>query len=219
MIVAPRLCRLWLNAKYLEKGFAQLRCFHAGRPLDNDGQPLPWYTYPAIEYLKQFDFSDIDVFEFGSGYSSLFWALKAKSVCSVEHDAAWFSEVEKKCYSNQKIALRSDRDAYVQALFDQSQHFQLIVIDGKWRRSCAEAAVQRITDDGIIILDNSDWFPHAAGVLRKQGFFQIDFSGLGPINTYAWTTSLFVRSSCTLQAVFRDPTPAGGIQQYAADDI
>ena len=32
--------------------------------VDKDGNPIPWYTYPAIEYLSQFDYSDKKIFEF-----------------------------------------------------------------------------------------------------------------------------------------------------------
>ena len=33
---------------------------------------MPWYTYPVIEYLQQFDFSKLTVFEYGSGNSSCY---------------------------------------------------------------------------------------------------------------------------------------------------
>ena len=36
-------------------------------------------------------------------------------------------------------------------------------------------------------------------MLRAQGWFQIDFSGLGPINPYAWTTSVFMRTDCKVK--------------------
>src|SRR3954471_19133862 len=33
--------------------------------LDAAERPIPWYTYPAVEYLKQLDFSRARVFEYG----------------------------------------------------------------------------------------------------------------------------------------------------------
>ena len=35
--------------------------------IDENGEPLPWYTYPAIEYLTGLDFTQKTVFEFGCG--------------------------------------------------------------------------------------------------------------------------------------------------------
>src|SRR5688572_10403591 len=51
------------------------------------GQPIPWYTYPAIEFIRQLDFSQSTVFEYGSGNSTMFWAASAARVISVEEDA------------------------------------------------------------------------------------------------------------------------------------
>ena len=51
--------------------------------VDRDNNPIPWYTYPAIEYISQFDYTDKTVFEFGCGYSSMFWAKRAKKVISI----------------------------------------------------------------------------------------------------------------------------------------
>ena len=61
-----------------------------GMPADGAGNFQPWLTYPLIEYLNGFDFSGKDVFEFGSGGSTLYWAARARSVYSVEFDAGWY---------------------------------------------------------------------------------------------------------------------------------
>lgn len=34
---------------------------------DEEGRPLPWYTYPATEYLAQFNYCGKRVFEYGCG--------------------------------------------------------------------------------------------------------------------------------------------------------
>lgn len=55
-----------------QKDFAIERTIDEKVCVDRDGNPLPWYTYPAIEYLSQFDYGEKTIFEFGCGYSSLF---------------------------------------------------------------------------------------------------------------------------------------------------
>jgi len=48
-------------------------------------------------------------------------------------------------------------------------------------------------ESGIVILDNSDWYAETAKFLRDSlNMIQIDFHGFGPINSYTWTTSLFL---------------------------
>ncbi|HAJ60075.1 MAG TPA: hypothetical protein DCP31_13100, partial [Cyanobacteria bacterium UBA8543] len=68
--------------------------------VDKSGNPIPWYTYPAIEYLNQLDFTDKKIYEYGSGNSSLFWAKRAKYVTSVENNQDWYSLIKNKQEKN-----------------------------------------------------------------------------------------------------------------------
>jgi hypothetical protein len=52
---------------------------------------IPWITFDAITHLEKYLKRDINVFEYGSGGSTLFW-LRHHAICtSVEHDSHWFS--------------------------------------------------------------------------------------------------------------------------------
>ena len=64
-------------------------------PVDANGAPLPWITYPAMAVLAQIVKNSHRVFEFGCGNSSHWWAGKAKEVVSVEHDGKWIEQVAK----------------------------------------------------------------------------------------------------------------------------
>ena len=59
--------------------------------VDAAGKPIPWFTYPAIDYIRQLDLSEKTIFEWGAGFSTLFWSSRAKSVISVETDPLWYS--------------------------------------------------------------------------------------------------------------------------------
>jgi hypothetical protein len=58
-------------------------------PLRADGQPLPWFTYGAIEFLQRVVRPGDSVFEYGAGHSTLWWQQRVQRVVSVEHDPAW----------------------------------------------------------------------------------------------------------------------------------
>lgn len=161
-------------------------------PVTREGEPLPWYTYPAIEYLQQLDFSSRDVFEFGSGNSSQFWAQKARSVTSVEHDRPWHAMVEQRKRPNQVVLLEEERRDYPLAIARCNGSFDVIIIDGVERFECAKNALPYLRAGGMIILDNSDWHPKTAALLREADLIQIDFIGFGPVNKYTWATSLFL---------------------------
>lgn len=194
--------------------YGQWRSVRERMAVDVDGIPIPWYTYPAIEYLTSFDFRDCDVFEFGSGNSSLFWASRARSVVSVENNQEWFEVVNHTKQQNQLIIYRADETGYVTALPEQNKLFEIVVIDGNWRKPCTIEAMNCLKDDGMIVLDNSDRIleKECGTLLRENGFIQIDFSGFGPINGYCWTTSVFMKNSNLLQRNFTGPKPIGGLK-------
>lgn len=202
------------NFRVLAIDLGQWRSMKQRIPVDAAGTPVPWYTYPAIEYLSRLDMSDKSVFEWGAGNSSLFWARRAREVVSIEHNRSWFEIVEKRRLDNQKIFLLERKDDYIQAVLRQSKRFDVIVIDGEYRYSCSQNAVRCLAESCLVILDNSDWYPRTAKTLREYGLNQIDFSGFGPVNGYTWTTSLFLSDKFSGAFLFNQPLqPIGGLKQ------
>ncbi len=185
------------------------RSFQEGRPLDEDGHAIPWYTYPAIEFLRSLDMRHCRVFEYGCGNSSIFLAKRVKEIVAAENDPNWAAEVGKFGIPNLTLITATEKDAYVQAPRAAGGRFDIIIVDGRHRRDCAEVAADLVKDDGFIIFDNADWYPSACESLRSRGWFQVDFSGLGPINPYAWTTSVFLRSPLSIGRA-ENVQPLGG---------
>jgi hypothetical protein len=72
-------------------------------PVDGEGNPLPWVTYPALSMLEQLSTPEQRVFEFGAGNSSLWWATRSSLVVSVDHNEAWISRLAKACPENLKL--------------------------------------------------------------------------------------------------------------------
>ena len=184
--------------------FASIR---DGELRDHQNNYVPWFTYPAIEALKNWDLSDKRVFEYGSGYSTLFWASRAKEVVSVEHNRAWFEKIAALAPSNARLImapidkkeeyhpspeLREQFKAYAEAI---EGNFQIIVIDGyarsRVRYQCAQAALPHLDENGLIILDNSDWLPATAMFLREANLIEVDLNGPVPGNNHTQTTSFF----------------------------
>lgn len=157
---------------------------------DENGKRIPWYVYPAIEYLDSLDFLGLTVLEFGSGTGSYWWAERAKYVLSVEHNEDWFNVAKEKLLNNQSIVLAKELEQYVQAGYGKK--FDIVIIDGKYRHQCAMMVKSMLSENGMVLLDNSDRHPDTAKYLREDmDLIQVDFHGFGPINNYTWTTSLF----------------------------
>ena len=68
--------------------------FHSlsGESRDADG-PVPWVTYPAASMLKRIISPSSKVFEYGCGYSTMWWRKMVASVVSVEHDLNWILRI------------------------------------------------------------------------------------------------------------------------------
>jgi hypothetical protein len=211
----PKLSGMCRNFERLALDYGQMRSIQESKAVDARGEPIPWYTYPAIEYLLSFDFRECDVFEFGCGNSSFFWADRTHGITSVEDDEDWFRYVKKMARANQSILHRPFEENYVSSLSEQGRSFEIIAVDGKWRRGCVDEAIKYLQRGGIIILDNSERTTEmdCSKHLRDHGFFQIDFSGFGPINGYCWTTSIFIQPPTTLQQNFSGPEPIGGLRE------
>ena len=186
--------------------------------INSEGEPSPWFTYPAIEFISQFDFSDKYIFEYGAGISSLFWSNRSKAVFSVESDRHWFESLSKNSPSNLYLFFEDDKLKYCSSIKYQGIKFDVVVVDGLWRNICAEVCTEYLSDDGIIIFDNTDRHYNACNKLQQLGFFQIDFNGLSPINSYASTTSIFIKARNFVQRGFLQPNPIGGLNIYVPND-
>lgn len=181
-----------------QKDFAIERSIDEKVCVDKDGNPIPWYTYPAIEYLAQFDYSKLKIFEFGCGYSSAFWAERAERVVSIEDKTDWFEKWKSEFkYKNLDIRWRDEGEGYETAIFEDGEKYDVIVIDGKRRAECAAAAVKALAGGGMIILDDSDRintseeYVKAVKILREKDLLQVDFYGFCPMNCYTKATSVF----------------------------
>lgn len=177
--------------------YGWLKSLRTGRPVDAQGDPVPWITYPAIDFLSQFDFSDASVFEWGSGFSTLWWTKRCRAIASVESNASFIPYI--RTLLSEKVELLTtplDVDAEIAALTSHhTTHHDVFVVDnyGPFRRACADAAATHLNEGGLIILDNSEQCLEATAALRGHGYTQIDFTGFIPGGGYAQTTSFFFK--------------------------
>ena len=187
----------------------QVRSAVTGKVVDRHGSPLPWLTYPAIDFLGSLDYSGKKVLEFGSGYSTLWWAERADSVTSLEADQRWMESMAGKTPANATVlALPTDpndrfhRTVNVDAFLAEhigGQQFDVIVIDGVDRVGTARAALPYLADHGIFVTDNSDTYVQGDGgmplldIFREASMKRVDFYGLGPSILFPQCTSIMFR--------------------------
>jgi hypothetical protein len=163
--------------------------------------PVPWFSYGAIDYINQTISPNSLVLELGGGGSTSYWTERGNSVTTVESDEAWSKKIRDSLGDTlnliEVIFIEQISPETLQVL--GSQKFDVIVNDfnfGSGRGSVASWMAGHLTENGAIIWDNSDREAYIEGLaeLESLGFGRISFFGLGPVNPYAFETSIFSKT-------------------------
>jgi hypothetical protein len=156
-----------------------------------DGRPIPMMSYGLVEYLLGLDLSSLDLLELGGGSSTPFWAGRTRSVVTLETSPEWMKLLQSRPVPNLEARL-STPETLANDMAALARSFDAIVIDAAANRfQLAKSAIGMLRPGGFIILDNSDWYPNAARLLREADLIQIDFHDFRPAHHFRCTTSLF----------------------------
>ncbi len=175
------------------------RSYYTKQAVNRKNEPIPWCTYPFIKFIENRLKKDFDVFEYGCGNSTLWYADKVKSITSVEHHNEWYHLVSKKLPENAKLIYKQlvyDAE-YSQAVFEENKKYHIIIIDGRDRVNSVKNAINALSENGIVVFDNTDRTQYQKGIdiLLKNGFRKIDFEGLSPVTAQNNMTSIFYRKN------------------------
>jgi hypothetical protein len=184
---------LFLRSALSQEGW--FRSYHSKQSVDAQGAPLPWCTYPFLDFLKGRLQSHWLVFEYGSGNSTRWFAPRVGQVYAAEHHAEWLQKVQPLLPANAQVLACTEYN-YAESILRSGQGFHLVLIDGILREDCARFALQALQEDGVIVLDNSDRADYQSifHLLQKEGFKHIDFWGMCPIIAAKSCTTVFYRS-------------------------
>ena len=94
-------------ARTLWFDYGHLRSVHSRRPVDAAGNPIPWYTYPAVSSSSR-STSHKARSSNTVGNSTLFWASAAARVVSVEDDDEWYATLAPQIPPNCHLTLHAD---------------------------------------------------------------------------------------------------------------
>lgn len=185
-----------------------------GSPLTDE---IPWLNYGAIDWLDKKTNSTTDVFEWGSGGSTLFLSKRARSVVTIEHNPKWYGYVcqalvsrnvqnvsihlvEGKALAKSKKAyLSTDMDSIGKSFSDYASSidkfpdstFDIVIVDGRARNHCINHAISKIKTGGHLILDNAERDEYQAGIQIIDHWPQEAFTCPGPYLDYPWTTKIW----------------------------
>ena len=190
---------LYSSKSYLNKtGYMQ--SVIEEKPLDFNGNPIPWMNFNVVDFLKERLTKEMNLFEYGSGFSTQFYAKNVKNVISIEHDKGWFeiisNQVPENCnveYKNYSVDLRGGE--YSLAIKDTDSKYNVIIVDGRDRVNCIKNSINNLAKNGVLILDDSSRESYKNGFefLAKNGFRHITFSGLKATGIKEDSTTIFYK--------------------------
>jgi hypothetical protein len=171
------------------------------RPVDARGEPLPWLSYPFIDFIRPRLRPDMSIVEFGAGQSTLFWAPRVRTVFSVESDRNWYDELKGRLPANVELRHQpfdaADPSAYAHSADAWSGRSDIVLVDGPERDLTLRHAPTLLREGGVIVLDNARRAAYAQAreeLVHRHGFKAIDFAGMAPGAARECVTALFYRT-------------------------
>ena len=78
-----------------------------------------------------------------------------------------------------------------------NRKFAIIIVDGRDRVNCILNSTSSISQDGVLILDDSEREEYQNGVihLKQLGYNELDFWGIAPGIFYNKCTSIFYKDN------------------------
>ncbi len=189
-----------LKEQFQKNKIGWMKSFLDGFSQDENGDPVPWMTYPAIEFLKNYLTKNHEIFEFGCGASTLFFSKKVKKVVGLETNPRWLGITQNLLSqaqsNNVEITLMPDgleNNLYQNFPKNCGQKFDLIIVDSLKRFECAKNAIDGIKEGGAVILDDSERknYKKIFDFFAEKGFEKRDFFGIAPGQLRIKNTTIF----------------------------
>lgn len=190
-----------------ETGWKQSQWNKDYKVMDHDGNSIPWLTYPFLNFIEPRLNKNMEVFEYGVGYSSVWWAKKCKGLTAVESSQEWIDLVKNSLSADDKLSIfyADEKVSFCTAPERTNKKYDIVIVDqadDMDRNLAMQNAINYLSDDGVLILDDSEREKYNIGkqYLFQNGFKELEFMGLAStISYYGKKTSVFYRMKNVLK--------------------
>ena len=193
-----------------------------GLAVDDNSQNIPWFNYLAVDFLQKYcqKNSNLTVFEFGCGSSTLFFQKYSYLTFSLETNETWFKIITKQLaninagqwsanyFSNQNDFVGATvfllENAYqnpnyyhfLANNFQSKQQFDIILVDSFHRKQCVLHSLEFLKPNGLLIVDDFERknYHTIAQYLEKQGFYCQNFIDLAVGQLKIKQTAIFCKN-------------------------
>lgn len=160
---------------------------------------MPWLTFGAIRALQGHAHPGTRIFEFGSGHSTLYWALAGAEIHAVEDDRGWHDMLAQRLagMAGAYLYFEPTREGYLDRLRQAGGAFDIVVVDGSYRKECLSEALPYVKPGGLLVVDNTDWHWYDdVDTLVPTGWDKRVFGGWAPFIGHRSETTIW-RSPAT----------------------
>ena len=164
-----------------------------GELLNGDSDPIPLLTSSFLDWFQTQQWDSMSLLELGAGGSTLYFSKFFKSVTSYETDQSWYEKLLLNKPNNVDLV---KVDTILDALNNNDIHdYDVILIDAGENRANLSRWLVNQGYKGIIFFDNSEWYRKSIQMFNKEGFVEIPFFGIKPIEDWVSCTSIVAEPS------------------------
>lgn len=176
-----------------------IRSLKTQTSIDKDGNPIPWLTYPILDFIEPKLSKNLKIFEYGAGNSTLYFSQRVQEVHSVESNLHWYEKIKNECNTNTFIYYESDKSLrlYSEKPASIGKKFDIFLVDGLYRKECLWFCKDFLSAEGIIIADDTNQYDYGTVLddLMSLGFKRIDFWGLSSLVTAKKASTILYRAN------------------------
>lgn len=192
-----------IKEQFYKNKLSWTKSFMSGFCVDEYDNEVPWMTYPMIEFLKNNIDKTHEIFEFGCGASTVFFARNAKNITSIETNKVWKNIITEKLQENKlkNTTIFLDENGIENEHYEKypqilGKKFDVIIIDSIKRFQCCINAINSLKKNGFIILDDSErnHYKKIFNFFTENGFKKKDFLGIAPAQLRVKNSTIFWRN-------------------------
>jgi len=154
----------------------------------------PWLVPSAVSWLDKNIQKDWKIFEFGCGYSTIWYAKRCNSITGIDDHLEWFNLIKAKIESSNigNCDLIFTPSVSPLSIDDfPNDFFDLVIVDSAESRiECAIAAVSKIKKGGYLLFDDTDKLEYQ-NIEFLKSWNVMRFVGMKPTPLTCVETSIF----------------------------
>jgi hypothetical protein len=173
-----------------------VRSLVEARPVDGRGYPIPAFVHGATDFIEPLLRPEWHALVWGSGADLGWWSSRVAKVAAILAPGAYDpKQVAGVGEAAGDVRIEPADSLGYTDLSGIDARIDVAVIGGEEPARCADAVLGKMSDHGLVIVENADRIAcaPAIGILGDAGWRRIDFWGILPQYLFQGCTSVFFK--------------------------